>query len=104
MKKLALVIGLGCVSCAQATHMDLNSNTKCVFAQKRLKMMKAHLHTSKEELVLLEESLTSLPAEEIEHFPLRKTRIAELRKEVIEIETSIPIMEKSLHALCATLK
>lgn len=105
MKKLFILIGIGCsIGSLRAYHMDLNSQTKCAFAKKRLDMTKTHLRSTQQELALLEGSLASLPDHELEHFPVRKTRIAELKKEVLELESSIPIMEKSLQALCETIK
>lgn len=87
-----------------ADHIDLSSHTKCAFARKRLEMVRAHLHTTEQELSLLESSLVTLPDHELESFPTRKTRISELKKEISELEKSIPVMEKSLHALCKTIQ
>lgn len=101
MKKvLALIGGLFVTGALCAEHIHLSSPTKCVCSRKRLEMSKAHLKTAQTELALLEESNLECEPESLES---HHTRISQLKEEIRELEIRIPVIEKSLHALCKTI-
>jgi hypothetical protein len=102
MKKvLVLIGGLLITGALCAEHIHLSSPTKCVCSRKRLEMSKSHLCSAKAELGLLEENGLACERDFLES---HETRISELKEDIRQLEIRIPIIEKSLHALCKTIK
>lgn len=102
MNKSFVLIGiLSIIQSTHTAHLSLNPHTKCAFARKRLEMTYTHLTTVQQELILLEKSLNSAADHEFSHQRVQK--IAALKNEIIELKKAVPVLEKSLHALCKTI-
>jgi len=97
MKKLWAFVIIGYSFVVIADHVDLSSHTKCAFAQQRLNMSRAHLH-------MAQQKLSFFPHYGMSDAPKIKARILELQEEIRELETCIPVMEKSLNALYKTIQ
>ena len=92
MKRVLLILGL--FSPLYAGHIALSLLRKCDFNNKRLAMMKDQLSAKKSELLELEESISQDGTNE--------SGIPQLKEEIAELETCIPIIENSTHALDAS--
>lgn len=103
MKKVLFVMSVFFATEAlYAEHIHLNSHTKCVCTRKRLEMTQAQLRTMQSELSLLEGSTIECNSEQLA--TSEKSRFLELKNAIKELEMRIPVMEKSLHALCKTIQ
>jgi hypothetical protein len=103
MNKSFVLIGiLTIVQSVHTAHLSLNPHTKCAFARKRLEMTYAHLAIAQQELMVLEKALIS--SGESEFGPERMRRRSDITHEIMELKKTIPVLEKSLYALCKTIQ
>ncbi len=98
MKKVLILLIAGlCTVPLFADHLELSPLEKYEFIKQRLRMLKSSLTSKKELLLQLKGSIKAL-TEETQKRPLI-SRMSLVKKEISDLEDSIPVMKSSLNAL-----